>query len=121
MVESPTEYFFCDRFWPTTFAYGAAERKSPLTRTNFPKDMPRPPRIHLFLLRLPEKTRMARLRRREQTTSLSLTEEEGRLENDPDLRERINSHFLQFEGMVEIDASQSPEQIVEQIKTVVLS
>ena len=111
MVFSPSQYYICDRFWPSTHAYGAAEREETPATSTLPHDMPRPTRLFFFLLHLPEEARMERMRTREK-----ITEEEGQLERDRVKRDLILEHYRSFEGMTEIDASLPTKEIVRLIR-----
>jgi thymidylate kinase len=73
--------------------------------------MPRPRHIFFFLLSVSEEERMKRMKIRLQTTA-----EEEKLQKNAEHRDMINDWYRCFDEMIEIDSSQTTEEIIQIIR-----
>ena len=101
-----------DRYWPSTFAYGAAASGgSDDGIVEWPAYLVRPTLV--VLLVLPESARRSRLQRR---TEVPRTQEEERLEEKQAFRERVMALYRRVPGIKEINSDRAVGDIVRDVK-----
>lgn len=123
-VSATADFVVCDRFWPSTVAYGAATvlaRDHTATMPprgsaayGWPSDMPKPANVVMFLLQVDEQTRSERLRNRD-----ALTKEEAEIGANKRYRELLTNVYELIEEIIPVDASGTPENTLEFISHII--